>query len=293
MSNSQESPALFYIMGGGRSGSTVLAMALGTHPDIESVGEIKSWARHEGKPRDLNASPIKKKFWNKVFDAYVENTGGNPDFKSLEKLCDLFDDNKKGFLNTIKLRKSSKYKEYRVHCHALLNSIYRASGKKCILDSSKSLPRAYNLLKNYHSGVKVIHLIRDPRGVMYSSLKQNVEQKAKGPLKSLFDYIVLNVGSSILSLMFKKKVLKIRYEDFVLNPHKIFLEILIFLDLEPGKFLLHDPFKCGVDAGNLIDGNRVRKDGVVKIVEDNKWKSSLPLRYKFLAMMLGLPVYNL
>ena len=41
-------------MGAGRCGSTILNIILGSHPEIETVGEIKVWAKNRGLPRDCN-----------------------------------------------------------------------------------------------------------------------------------------------------------------------------------------------------------------------------------------------
>ena len=50
----EHAPLVVYIMGDGRSGSTVTGIVLGNHPSISSNGELHKWARYKGHPKEDN-----------------------------------------------------------------------------------------------------------------------------------------------------------------------------------------------------------------------------------------------
>ena len=68
-------PKIVYILGSGRSGSTILDMLLGNHEDIESFGELANiatagWINNEycSSGVRVNDSP----FWNSVKSRFLE-----------------------------------------------------------------------------------------------------------------------------------------------------------------------------------------------------------------------------
>ncbi len=95
MSQPEKGPTLFYIMGAGRCGSTILSIILGSHPDIEAVGEIKGWPRHRGLPRDLDEKDEDCKFWKNVLEEYTDVDGCLPDFDELCRIYNKIEPNTK------------------------------------------------------------------------------------------------------------------------------------------------------------------------------------------------------
>lgn len=48
MVNNNNQPEVIYIIGGGRSGSSILSILLGNHQDFVNLGEVKRWAMYNG-----------------------------------------------------------------------------------------------------------------------------------------------------------------------------------------------------------------------------------------------------
>ena len=292
MSQSQNMPTLLYIMGAGRCGSTILNIILGAHPDIEAVGEIKTWPRHKGLPRDHDLKDEDYEFWGNVLKQYIKLEGFLPEFHQLERICRAIETPTKLIAHLFARISMEMSNDYYKHVSNLIFSIHNVSGKKVILDSSKSVARAYKLLMYPNFNVKVIHLIRDPRGTVWSFIKKDLEQKPKKPLRAIFDYITLNGASILIRYLFRDKVIKVKYEDLIRQPAGVVEQILDFVNLDHGNVIDMIESDAEFDVKHLIDGNRIRRNKTIKFNPDEAWKDNLAIVYRVLAA-LGLPVYNL
>ena len=284
---------IIYIMGGGRSGSTLFSLLLGMHSNIISVGEIKSWGKYKGCPRDINIDKRSKKLWEMVKKEYEIQIDEKIAFKKIEKIVQKYESKKEFLRKIFKGKKTTEYDYYMEHLINLYCSIHNATSKKIIVDSSKNLSRALHLLKCNELNVKIIHLIRDPRGVVWSFMKKNVEQKAKRPLKAIWDYICINLICYILRLIYKEKIIKIVYEDLVYAQTKTLYKLSKFIKINFCE--LDDIIKKNDDISvkYLIDGNRIRKNRTIKIKIDDEWKYKLAFKYKKIAALFGKPIYYL
>jgi Sulfotransferase family len=223
------------ITGLGRSGSTILDIVLGNHPDIESVGEVgnltlNGWISREslrgidqkklrvpictcGKRLDVlyvdtpdEACP----FWSSVRDEWVERT----DPASIErypKLRGNFERQRPAHLVQQYLRllyerrrRSASFRSYAGLTRAFFESIRAVSGKPIIVDSSKSAARAFALGMIPGIDLYVVHLVRDGRGVI-ASLRKTFEKdiqagimwdhKGRPMWKSVARWIVRNLAT--------------------------------------------------------------------------------------------------
>lgn len=285
-------PTILYIMGAGRSGSTVLSIILGTHPKIEAVGEIKAWHRYKGLPRD-HIDKRNYQFWHNVLNCYVYLKGANPNFEQLNVICNQIEAHNKLLWHLFHKLPFAIVNDYYEHINFLISSIKTISKKDIILDSSKNICRALFLLTFLSNKVKVIHLIRDPRGTLWSFMKKNVEQKSKKPIKAIIDYIAINSAASLIRYLFKKHVIKVRYEDIEKNPGKAISNIADFVGLTPMHLIERLNSKDVFEIKYLIDGNRVRKNHTIKFHADEEWKSKLPIIHKMLCSLIACPIYYL
>jgi hypothetical protein len=190
------------ITGSARSGSTILDIALGNHPHIESVGEVMDlirtgWISREslrgidpmrlrrpictcGKRLDVlyvdtpdEACP----FWSRVRGEWVERT----DPESIEnypKLRGNFERTRLALLiqQCLRLlyekrRQSASFRSYAGLTRAFFESIRAVSGKPIIVDSTKSPVRAFAHSLVPGIDLYVVHLVRDGRGVITSRRK--------------------------------------------------------------------------------------------------------------------------
>jgi sulfotransferase family protein len=193
------------IMGSARSGSTILDVVLGNHPDIESVGEVNKlvrtgWISREslrgidpkrlqvpictcGKRLDVlyvNTSDEACPFWSRVRREWVERT--DPDrIESYPKLQNDFEP-QRGWPRLLyeKRRRSASFRSYALLTRAFFESIRAVSGKPVIVDCSKISVRAFALGMTPGIDLYVVHLVRDGRGVIASKIRSYREDRRAG-----------------------------------------------------------------------------------------------------------------
>jgi hypothetical protein len=208
MAHTQTPVKVLKITGLGRSGSTILDIVLGNHPNIESVGEVgnlirNGWISREslrgidpkrlrvplctcGKRLDVlyvetpdEACP----FWSSVRREWVERTDGDgiEGYPNLQNDFELKRRWSRYGLDPLprllyeKRRPSARFRSYARLTRAFFESIRAVSGKPVIVDSSKSPARAYALGMVPGIDLYVVHLVRDGRGVV-TSLKKSFEK---------------------------------------------------------------------------------------------------------------------
>src|SRR5687768_4894350 len=195
MVHTQTPVKVLEITGLGRSGSTILDIVLGNHPDIESVGEVANltlngWISREslrwidpkglrvpictcGKRLDVlyvdtpdEACP----FWSSVRREWMERT----DLHSIEsypKLQDEFEPQSRWpRLLYERRRRSASFRSYAGLTRAFFELIRAVSGKPIIVDCSKISVRAFALGMTPGIDLYVVHLVRDGRGVISSNI---------------------------------------------------------------------------------------------------------------------------
>ena len=223
------------ITGTARSGSTILDIVLGNHPDIESVGEVNrlirtGWISREslrgidskklavpictcGKRLDVlyvdtpdEACP----FWSSVRREWVERT--DPDsIESYPKLRGNFERTRPALLvqQCLRLlyerrRRSAQFRSYAGLTRAFFESIRAVSGKPVIVDSTKSATRAFAFGMTPGIDLYVVHLVRDGRGVIASlrkTFKKDIQagimwdHKGRPMWKTVARWIVLNLAT--------------------------------------------------------------------------------------------------
>jgi hypothetical protein len=231
-----ETPAkVLKISGTARSGSTVLDVVLGNHPDIESVGEVSrlfrtGWISREsirgiapkkravpictcGKRLDVlyvDAPEEACPFWSGVRREWVKRT--DPDsIERYPKLRGNFERSRPAvlvqqFLRLLYERRrwSDSFRSYAGLTRAFFESVHAVSGKPVIVDSTKSSTRAFAFGMVPGIDLYVLHLVRDGRGVVASLRKTFKKDTQAGIMwdhkgrpmgKSIVRWIVLNLAT--------------------------------------------------------------------------------------------------
>jgi hypothetical protein len=286
--NRPERPRIVYIMGDGRSGSTVLAALLGHHPDIVSVGEIFHWPLFEGCPKHGNEKPSDLIFWNKVLDSYQKRSAG----VSYTDLVDIQGEveNYSRFPRVWFGRIPGHLRDmYHNHALKLSSAICEASGKSILVDSSKRMGRAEMLLRNVFLDTKVIFLVRDPRGTMWSMMKTDVEQQTKPPITSMVHYWIKTLLCLLVSFRHRDRVLRIRYEDVVGDTDTTLSQIADFIGVTSAPYQEQVASGKPFQVGPLIDGNRVRQESTINVRQDDGWRLNLTSSLRTFALLMTLP----
>lgn len=287
---------LVYIMGYGRSGSTLLDILLGSHPDIQSVGELvyfDRW-RREGLSCSCGKRLDECDFWRRVQEQYA-----GPNLDAHGRIGEAVERRSRLPSLLLELLPAQLLQDYRESRRCLLEAIAEVSGKRVVVDSSKSagraMGRALALEDLTEADVKILFLVRDSRAVAWSTMRGPATEefkyaggsKFKLALRASGSWALTNAVCLWLTRRFdSKNVCLVRYEDLVTDPARELLRIgqSIDVDLEPVILAVRDGEP--VQVGHNIGGNRLRFDSGIVIREDAEWMDKMPERLKRLTWTL-------
>jgi len=301
---------IIYIGGYGRSGSTIVDLVIGNSRSVLSVGELahvfEAWA---GVQKDCSCGrPVCKcDFWREVREKFEVLSGerGNLDARAMFE-NQLSIESQKGFISVLLGVKSKREQEaYRKRQSALFHALREVGSGSLVLDSSKSARlcagRAYTLYRLAGLSVKVIHLVRDGRAVIWSVMKgsnrklEHREQDARlsFPLwRAIYGWLTANLAVFLQSsLMPKGAVLRVLYEDLTRNPERELTRIGRFLDIDLSEVIAGIKSRKLLTARHNLSGNRLRHEGVMAITEDREWEGRLPGWMRVIYWVFCWPVH--
>lgn len=287
-------PTVISIIGSGHSGSTVLDIVLGSHPNIAGVGELHKlpragWVLDDDR-RCACGSPVHEcAYWTRVFARWIALVGRDGPRRYLA-LQHTYERSIRSLPRLLieERRPSSRFMTYSEITAALYEAIRDVTGTSAIVDSSKNPVRTYALLANPRLDVRVIHLVRDGRGVVWSKLKSfgkdvqagvRSDRQPTRPARTTLHWVLANLESEwVAKRADPTHTLRVAYESFVEHPDRVLRQIsrVVGEDLGP----LADAVGRGVamDPYHLVGGNRVRMSGAVALRPDVEWMVKLPSR---------------
>lgn len=286
-------------MGYGHSGSTLLDILLGSHDQIISVGEMVHFDPTSSVGNNLCACGEKHSqcpYWvevSKHFNSFVLDAKMFFPTVLRKKF-----DNWYNLICWIRLlhrikKPSKEYREYCRHLVALLNAISMSSNRSIIVDSSKSPSRAATLagLKDAID-LRIIHLVRDGRGVCWSMMKKIRYQNdiRFSRLKQLTAFLRATIGWTVTNLVAEWIVkmgvvggdhyLRIRYEDLVEDHEAFFKQVAVITGESMRKPMMAVSSGIELDIGHMAGGNPFRMRKKVAFNPDYDWCKNLPFGYK-------------
>ena len=285
-------PRVVSIIGSGRSGSTVLDIVLGSHPNIEGVGALSKLPRSGWTPDDDRrcscGSPIHRcPYWTSVHERWLDMVGSD----CLARYIDLQARYEPSSTHWPRLvleerNPSPSFLEYGEMTAALYRSISEVSGKPVVLDSSKKPVRTYALLATGTLDVRVLHLVRDGRGVVWSRLKplpRDVEAGVPSarpptpPWRTSLHWAQANIESEwVARRAGRSRAARITYESLVAAPGELLQRISPIVGEQLGEVM--DGLENGraMQTGHRVGGNRMRFSGSVRLRPDLEWTTKLP-----------------
>lgn len=270
---------VIYIMGVAHNGSTFLGVTLGNHPNIEFAGELSLLPR-EGWFSEYACAcgePIADcRYWQEIRQVWEELVNDRVD--SLINLEQRFDRNR--WLPRVLFQKylaSHEFYVYRQYTKALFEAVCRVSGKEIVVDSSKRFSRALALSMVDDIDLRLIHLLRDARGVAYSWSKPTRPRKRSWWNASL-RWNIVNAASGFVSGNVKKdKVERLRYEDFVSSPVPVLRELGQFVDVSMDQVVELLMSNAGLAVGHVGVGNGfLQRDKKVYLRSNIEWPEKMP-----------------
>jgi Sulfotransferase family len=253
-----QKPKVIYVMGRGKSGSTILGVTLGNCSDIFFAGELCTWLMTSGKPvlRDSNRT----QFWN---DVCSDVNAGAELFGT--EACDNLERGLSAF-RVDRWRARRRLRErYRRVTEALYASIANRAGVTHVVDTSHLPMRARELQGMAGIDLYIVFLVRDVEGVVASYMRK---AKRAGAAERGRRFLTINArlwaGYLLAVLVFlrhpRNRRLLVRHEDFIANPEAILREILAFTDSSS-----EIPDLSSLDTGMPLRGNKLLKSEVVAL----------------------------
>jgi hypothetical protein len=307
-----EAPRVLYISGDGRSGSTLLSALLGANEGFFPVGELRGiW--HAVRTNELcgcGTPFLDCSFWRvvgeRVFagwdrvdtDRMLALDARYARHRSIGRL----------FVPAIGRNRDSQREQYAAVLRRLYEAVWEESGCSVIVDSSKDAPYGFLLSGIEGLDVRVVHLVRDSRGVAYSWSKRTVARPEyvahptlqrtfmnwQSPVRSALEWDLKNVLCHALSRSAAAGVF-LRYETLVQKPDWSLAEIRRGLRWDapvnspPVSLAASGEFESL--PHHTLGGNRVRfARGVVQVRGDDEWKTKMRRTSRLQVGILTLPL---
>ena len=263
---SAESPRVVYVASVTHSGSTLVDLVLGSHSQLQSLGELKVLARSKREKLDRvladrctcgASNKAACGFWRGVEDRLQASIGGG--------LRDLDLD-------------ASDETTFVAHNEALFRAAVQVGGTPWIIDSSKSPRRLRRLIRSGAFDVRPLHLTRSPYGVTYSHIKKG-RSTSRGALQYAKTRIALDW------MLARQPHVTLRYEDFVADPAGEMGRVLGWLGLQ------FEPQQLDWTAHlhHNICGNHMRFTRKPEIRLDDAWRGALSPGQKAAIALLTSP----
>ena len=270
------------------SGATLLAFLLNAHPQIASIGEMDGLLRKNPEDYVCSCGTLIQscEFWQAMrhemakwgveFDVADFVTrfhfGGPRWFQRLR--TDSFHNRTFDALRDAMLqsfpRERRRFEQIVARNKTFVESVLQLTGKQIFVDTSKDRLRARALKMFSDYDVRVIHLIRDPRGVIASRLRRHPDLPIN---QAAQEWVWLHSRlEDFRRYLTPAKYLRLRYEDLCREPRATTQELYRF---------------CGADASfempdlkstaHHIVGNPMRLNSVSVIRLDESWRESLTI----------------
>jgi hypothetical protein len=299
---------VLFIIGKGRSGSTILDNVLGQVDGFVSLGELWVWRSTrvlEEQNCGCGQRAAECPFWSKALQlAYRKASAEGLDTPTPQDILRWQTDTA-GWSRVPKLLRQPRRERGRSEsldelvrfAAALYRAVARISGARVIVDSSKwpANPGPLGLVP----GIRpyAVHLIRDPRAVAFSWQREKLWSESgepmpkQNPIYSSFSWIARNLLAERICARLGPGAMRLRYEDFVDDPADTLRRIVRLVDSEPAKLPLRDERTAILGSNHTLMGNPSRfATGPVEIRSDDEWTLRLGRRDCLLITGVTMPL---
>jgi Sulfotransferase family len=251
-------PRVIYVMGAGRSGSTVLGITLGNCANVFYGGELDNWLVRSGMPQV--ESPERTRFWGRVCEELEDRDRaselfGNEAQRSIERS-----------LSLLRVHKWPTRRRLRRSYRAVAEDLYRALGRVAnvthIADTSHYPLRAHELQRIGGIELYLVFLVRDPQSVVASFNRNDVREHNKSTLHTNLYLWLTHLLSLLVFLKHpRERRLFVRYEEFVADPEGVVRQILEKGDCPAASLPDFEDLATGLP----LQGNRVSRSQTLSL----------------------------
>lgn len=290
---------VLYIVGWGRSGSTILDNILGQVDGFFSGGELYYvWDRGLVQNRRCGCGvPFREcEVWRQI----LARASTRLDASAPHELIRLArESTRTRHLASHLLGRHQTSSTYREALHGLYGAIADTTGARVIVDSSKSPSYAAVLGGVEGFDLRLVHLVRDPRATAYSWSRRKLtpdeerlrHMRRHGAVASSVMWDAWNAAAKLLWRGEPDRYLMLRYEDFLAFPQESVRRVVEFAG-EPAREL---PFASDrtvrLEPNHTVSGNPSRfRTGLVELEPDQEWVAAMRRRDRALATAVASPL---
>ena len=300
-------PTVVYITGSGRSGSTLLERALGSAPGLVNVGELFDIFRRDAAQTERCGcgEPFATcPFWAEVARRAFGDWDSERSVAIQRLRAHLAKQRQIPRLVAMPLAGRgfrADVARYGSAYATLYRAIATEAGVSHIVDASK-WPMQALVLSQAGIDIRLIHLVRDVRGVAYSLSKQGVHRPqaldgtevmwTKGPAAAATKWSLRQLDVELMRGC-GLPIMRVRYDDFVQSPRRVTELVLTWLGLpyRPAdlEHLGEGRMTLGPSHGLAGNPSRVR-NGEITLRADEAWRDDLSRRDYRLITTIGFPL---
>ena len=286
---------MLYVLGIHHSGTTVLSNLLGQLDGFCTVGELRSIWRKLTMPKtrcgcgtSLAACPV----WNRILQPIAGEGDDRLDrARAMWQLQREVLPEHHGWLRGLSLARrrgsgiaaDSPLGRYARELSLLYRGIAEETGAQVIVDSSKDPADAALLLHMPEVDARVVQIIRDPRGTVYSIVRfRGGGESPAGSQLRRSAYAALSWSAGNLASAAVRRArgpessMLLRYEDVIRRPHET-IEALAEFAGHPARLAADaDPRTVTIHPTHTVGGNNNRfRTGPIQLREDTAWRSGM------------------
>jgi hypothetical protein len=280
---SPEKPGLLYILGSARSGTTLCAMLASRVRGVFAAGELAG-LQPDGDPAPCGcgAKLTQCALWSGVMDAWSRASGKSlaADYRWADARLGRQRQIPRAIMHA-QLWGRPHPRWERVHV-SLVRAVAEVAGADWIVDSSKSPVRALQLARSQRLRFKAVHVVRDPRGVGCSLMKDVAADPAAGVARptdgvsagraardwkrahALATWAAGRLGAGA--------TLRMRYETLLRRPNDAMRAIARHLGRDGA---VEDDETSAWRRAHVASGNRMRMHPSTPVFQEDEWKGRL------------------
>lgn len=298
----EPSVKVLYIIGKGRSGSTILDHALGQLDGFASTGELWhlwTWGIGQGGRCGCGKPVPECPIWSDVL-ADLEGAGVDPEQTGRDQDRILSWPRTPSVLSG-RLDSSPAMQRYVGAMSQLYRSLATAQGADVVVDSSKwpAHPGVLGFIPNVDP--YVLHLVRDPRAVAYSYRRRKTfldqdDEPTPMPRFSGWHSGLSWAARNAVAEWVRAKVPPDRYrlqhyERLVRSPRDEFAALARFVGQEFDEKPFLDERTIRLSPTHTVAGNPSKfTSGETRFRPDDEWRDELPTSHRIPATLTSLPL---
>ena len=278
---------VLYLGGLGRSGTTLVERLLGELPGVVALGEVVHlWQRDilDDERCGCGARFSACTFWQRVGERAFGGWG-NVDVARIHALRDAVE-RTRHIPRLAATGASADVREYATYYAKVYAAAAEVAGAEVVVDSSKHSALAHVLRFADNVDLRVVHVVRDARGVAYSWTKTVARPETDGaeemtrysPARSA---LLWNAHNAAFGLLARRgvRVRRIQYEEFLADPRTALIRLADFagLTLTTDALAFLRPEHADLKVGHSAAGNPMRFTvGRLPLRRDDDWVRALP-----------------